>query len=172
MPTSNFQPIRLLDPGYWYKFIYLWQIVQIQISWLLQKPTDLDSWLLQKPTDLDLYCLQRQGICGFSRLGSRVNINLPKTTINCCTFMYFNELWLLHCMLWANSADFWWFFFHCFQKILFDISCKLSLTETIFFMKYQLLFSGKNRKNISKCCLLISLPSMQSNKQERYLIKY
>ena len=25
------------------------------------------SWLLQKPTDLDLHCLQRQGTCGFSR---------------------------------------------------------------------------------------------------------
>ena len=34
----------------------LWQTVQIQIS-----------WLLQKPTDLDLHCLQRQGISGFSR---------------------------------------------------------------------------------------------------------
>ena len=33
-----------------------WQTVQIQIS-----------WLLQKPTDLDLYCLQRQGLSGFSR---------------------------------------------------------------------------------------------------------
>ena len=25
------------------------------------------SWFLQKPTDLDLHCLQRQGISGFSR---------------------------------------------------------------------------------------------------------
>ena len=25
------------------------------------------SWLLQKPADLDLHCLQRQGISGFSR---------------------------------------------------------------------------------------------------------
>ena len=32
-----------------------WQTVQIQIS-----------WLLQKPTDLDLHCLQRQGISGLS----------------------------------------------------------------------------------------------------------
>ena len=32
-----------------------WQTVQIQIS-----------WLLQKPTDLDLHCLQKQGISGFS----------------------------------------------------------------------------------------------------------
>ena len=38
-----------------------WQTVQIQIS-----------WLLKKPTDLDLHCLQRQGISGFSR--TRVNI--------------------------------------------------------------------------------------------------
>ena len=37
-----------------------WQAVQIQIS-----------WLLQKPTDLDLHCLQKQGISGFSR--TRVN---------------------------------------------------------------------------------------------------
>ena len=55
MPTSNFQPIRLLDPDCWYKFTYL-MAVQIQIS-----------WLLQKPTDLDLHCLQRHGISGFSR---------------------------------------------------------------------------------------------------------
>ena len=33
-----------------------WQTVQIQIS-----------WLLQMPTDLDLYCLQRQSISWFSR---------------------------------------------------------------------------------------------------------
>ena len=33
-----------------------WQTVQIQIS-----------WLLQKPTDMDLHCLQRQGIFRFSR---------------------------------------------------------------------------------------------------------
>ena len=38
----------------------LWQTVQIQIS-----------WLLQKPTDLDLHCLQKQGISGFSM--TRVN---------------------------------------------------------------------------------------------------
>ena len=38
-----------------------WQTVQIQISWLLQKPTDLDL----------LHCLQRQDISGFSR--TRVN---------------------------------------------------------------------------------------------------
>ena len=37
-----------------------WQIVQIQIS-----------WLLQKPTDLDLHCLQ--SISGFSR--TRVKMN-------------------------------------------------------------------------------------------------
>ena len=37
-----------------------WQTVQIQIS-----------WLLQKPTDLDLHCLQRRGISRFSM--TRVN---------------------------------------------------------------------------------------------------
>ena len=48
MPISNFQPIRLLDPGCWYKFIYL-----------MANSAD--------PTDLDLHCLQRQDISGFSR---------------------------------------------------------------------------------------------------------
>ena len=53
--------IVVINPHTW------WQTVQIQISWLLQKPTDLDLHYLQKPTDLDLHCLQRQGISGFSR---------------------------------------------------------------------------------------------------------
>ena len=35
-----------------------WQTVQLQTS-----------WLLKKPTDLDLHCLQRQGISGSSRQG-------------------------------------------------------------------------------------------------------
>ena len=29
---------------------------------------NLISWLLQKPTDLDLHCLQRHGIAKFSRI--------------------------------------------------------------------------------------------------------
>ena len=49
-----------LGPDFLYKFTYLWQTVQIQIS-----------WLLQKPNDLDLQCLQRQDIPKFSR--SRAN---------------------------------------------------------------------------------------------------
>ena len=41
------------------------QTVQIQIS-----------WLLQKPTDLDLHCLQRQGISGLSRTRVKIFSNL------------------------------------------------------------------------------------------------
>ena len=44
-----------------------------------------------------------------------------------------------------------------------DTSCKLSPKETIC-MKCQILFSRKNKKKISKCCLLKFLPSMQSVK--------
>ena len=40
-----------------------WQTVQIQIS-----------WLLQKPTDLDLHCLQRQGVSVFSRTRVKLSI--------------------------------------------------------------------------------------------------
>ena len=57
MPTFNFQPIRLLDPDQCFKFTYLIATVQIQIS-----------WLLKKPADLDIHCLQRKGISGLSRI--------------------------------------------------------------------------------------------------------
>ena len=44
-----------------------WQTVQIQIG-----------WLLQKPTDLDLHCLQKQGISAFSmtRVKREFNISM------------------------------------------------------------------------------------------------
>ena len=43
-----------------------WQTVQIQIS-----------WLLQKPTDLDLHCLPRQGISELSRTRVKSLVSLP-----------------------------------------------------------------------------------------------
>ena len=42
-----------------------WPTVQIQMS-----------WLLKKPADLDLHCLQRQGISGFSRTRVKVFIGV------------------------------------------------------------------------------------------------
>ena len=51
-----------------------WKTVQIQIS-----------WLLQKPTDPDLHCLQRQGISGFSR--TRVNILSCFSIKTCCWYL-------------------------------------------------------------------------------------
>ena len=50
-------------------------------------------------------------------------------------------------------------FYFFFQKISFDISCKLSPNETIC-VKCQSLFSGQDMKNISKCHLLKFLSSM------------
>ena len=67
-------------------------------------------------------------------------------------------------MLWADLADNKLVIFsYLSQKIAFDTSCKLSPMETIC-MKYQSLFSGKN-KNISKCRLLKIISSMLSDKQ-------
>ena len=54
--------------------------------------------------------------------------------------------------LWINSADDKLAFFIFFQKISFDISCKVSL-ETIC-IKYQSLFSGKIKIKQPNCCLL------------------
>ena len=53
--TSNFQPVRVLDPGCRYKFTYL-----------ITNCADPISWHLQKPTDLNLH-LQKQGISRSSR---------------------------------------------------------------------------------------------------------
>ena len=60
MPTSSFQPIRLLGPGCKYKFTHL-----------ITKSVDPDQSASSEPTDLDLRYLQRQGISVFSR--TRVN---------------------------------------------------------------------------------------------------
>ena len=64
-PTSNFQPIRLLDPGYWYKFTNKMtnsadpdQLASSEANW-------------SRSTLLDVHCLQRQGISRFSK--TRVN---------------------------------------------------------------------------------------------------
>ena len=59
MPTSNFQPVRLLDPDYCYKLTYLMANSA--------DPDQLASLEVKKPTDLDLHYLQRLGISGFSR---------------------------------------------------------------------------------------------------------
>ena len=67
----------------------LWQTVQIQISWLLKKPTDLDR-----------HCLQRQGLSGFSR--TRFNHNLK-----CCVFVM-SLLWSVYNGL--NECFFFFFF--------------------------------------------------------------
>ena len=54
----------------------------------------------------------------------------------------------------ANSAIVWRCFSYFSQKTRLDISCKLSPMETIC-MKCQILFSEKNKKNISICLLKI-----------------
>ena len=49
------------------------------------------------------------------------------------------------------------------------MTCKLSPMEIIC-MKYQIQFSGKNKKNISKCCLLKILPRMLSIKEMKAIL--
>ena len=74
-------------------------------------------------------------------------------------------------MLWANSANdkLMIFFSYFSQKIGFDLSCKLG--DNLHEMSN--LFSSKNIKktNISKCHLLIFLPSMLSVMGNGYIEK-
>ena len=75
--SSDFQPIRLLDPECCYKF-----------TCLMANSADQD--LLKKPTDLDLHCLQRQGISGFSR--TRVNKKPFGFYLVCCRRLHFVKI--------------------------------------------------------------------------------
>ena len=73
---------------------YLIQIIDIDSHTQWQKVQIQISWLLQKQTDLDLHCLQRQGISRFSR--TRVKVYVTKY----CTVIGRTFVTLL-----ANSAD-------------------------------------------------------------------
>ena len=52
------------------------------------------SWLLQKPTDLDLYCLQRQGISGFSRTGVKKANSTVRFREKVSPCQYFDSEWI------------------------------------------------------------------------------
>ena len=69
-----------------------WQTVQIQIS-----------WLLQKPTDLDLHCLQRQGISRFS--GARVKVPSKICIRQQFFYLFFRENKSWHFMWIISQAD-------------------------------------------------------------------
>ena len=56
MPTSNFQPIRLLDPDCCYKFPFS-----------IANSADPDQLVLWKPTDLGSTLFAKAGYHGFSR---------------------------------------------------------------------------------------------------------
>ena len=74
------------------------------------------SWLLQKPTDLDLHCLQRQGISGFSRTRANPTYWDTLTSYRACpricasSFHYLiiclNYCWMSgkQCRPWADIA--------------------------------------------------------------------
>ena len=96
-----------------------WQTVQIQIS-----------WLLQKPTDLDLDCLQRQGISGFSMTRVKYQLHLSN-----CRKQYEHKLILFYLVscFWNNLSDSSWQIFHRrstevinILNYLFQLTCFIS----------------------------------------------
>ena len=72
---------------------YLIQVVDINSNTEWQTEQVQISWLLKKPTDLDLHCWQRQGISGFSRLRIKI-LQPPPYTLPPCLFLcfYFHSL--------------------------------------------------------------------------------
>ena len=86
--------------------------------------------------------------------------NFPEIRFSCLCFSKQVQHWFLFSIhpltfmtlrAMIQQTTNWWYFSYFSQKTEFDISCKLSPLETIC-MKCQILFSGKNKKNISKCC--------------------
>ena len=81
------------------------------------------SWLFQKPTDLDLHCLQRQGISGFSRTKVKVSKNRLKGISRQVFLLILQEnlcCWYSLIMSWWYTSNEYWnsfFFFSSFFLI-------------------------------------------------------
>ena len=60
------------------------------------------SWLLKKPTDLDLHCLQRQGISRVSRTRVKDKIEVSSGKLGSLNWVTLNIHFCLAC---ANSVD-------------------------------------------------------------------
>ena len=94
-----------------------------------------------------------------AKLSSRLNGFLLHRALHCNTFIISYNLTLKR--YWQIQQTTNCDIFLMFVKTGSDTSCKLSPKETIC-MKCPILFSSKEKKNISKCHLLKFLPSMQS----------
>ena len=99
-----------------------WQTVQIQIS-----------WLLQKPTDLDLHCLQRQSISGLSR--TRVNMVLSVRHFWKSIKSLMRSNWLKHgslaCKTWLILSIFCVGVFIAHSDIPFRVHCSVFRTGMV-----------------------------------------
>ena len=83
------------------------------------------SWLLQKPTDLDLHCSQRQGISGFSR--TRVKISLLGCKANFLHFVRSN--WAFAVYAWSLKTP------SCLTWSTYIVKLSNGLDKTCIFNK-------------------------------------
>ena len=138
----------------------LWQTVQIQIR-----------WLLQKPTDLDLHCLLRQGMTWLAREGLRDNCakrhtlytklssdafahsavkvkqfiiciinSKEKVVIKINISRIYWRIYIYRQLDKFNRRLIWWHFSWFSQKVGFDISCKLSPDLGLKCLPFHLVF--------------------------------
>ena len=65
------------------------------------------SWFLQTPPDLDLHCLQRQHISGFSRTRVKITQNEDHSTIktSCSQFQMFSLIMVCPKILYTKVSD-------------------------------------------------------------------
>ena len=107
------------------------------------------SWLLQKPTDLDLHCMQKQGLSGFSRTRVNGRMLVFDCLINSTLFNAYNVgHWvkfsaddiLKYFFVFSPEHRFWLFYGNCLHERQFAWNVKSCLL-------------GKNKKKISVCVI-------------------
>ena len=143
------------------------QTVQIQIS-----------WLLQKPTDLDLHCLQRQDISGISR--TRINGKWPVQWGKAWNVVYM--VGLGRSLLCQNLKCLHVFFNNWMSEVPDQIAwmCKLVwvltvfaylLHQAVFFVFFCFLFFYKQYAHENTCCGYLLVPSRgASNEYPQHMI--
>ena len=123
MPTFNFQPIRLLDPGCWYKFTY-WMTNSADPDWLAYSETNWSGSTLftkavciskfsrtrvNKIVKLDSFCLRKYAKSTMCTLVHSYNCNMHPFWSNALwadarRLIIWNNWLLAQCMLGKNFS--------------------------------------------------------------------
>ena len=99
------------------------------------------SWLLQKPADLDLHCLQRQGISGFSR----TRVNVLSISYECTEI--FNSMTVMQKKIKnkndSNTQE------NLMLRLIITLKCHLQLQQMTFWNYIQCIYFSEKKKGLN-----------------------